>query len=127
MPITYRIDPVQRVILTEASGVLTDEDVLAHKALLLKDPAFDPTYGELSDIRKIERLEVTSAGVQAMAQHDATNADKRHGHRLALVVSGEVVYGMARMYQIVSQQEDSGVGVFRTIDEASEWLGIRRE
>jgi hypothetical protein len=120
MPLTYRIVSEERLVLTEGSGVLTDADVLAHKERLLSDPAFQPGMRELSDIRAIERIAVTPEGVRAMVDYD-----RRAGvaaHRLALVVSQEVAFGMARMYQLVGAREDQSVGVFRSIDEAMQWL-----
>ena len=121
MPIDYRIDPERRLILTHAWGVLTDADLLAHKERLLGDPALDPSLPELSDIRGIDRLDVTQAGVAAMVRHDAVHAARRPGHRMALVVPTGVTYGMARMYQSMGQGEE-GVGVFRTLEEAEAWL-----
>jgi len=123
MPIAYRIDPERQLVLTHAWGVLTDADVLAHKGKLLRDAAFDPRMPELSDIRTIERLDVTAAGVRAMVAHDSVHAPRSPGRRLALVVPMDEAYGMARMYELMSQREDSRVGVFRTFAEAEAWLG----
>jgi len=124
MPISYRIDPSRALVLTEAWGSLTDADILAHKDRLLKDPAFRPSMVQLSDVRRVEDLQVTRDGVAAMVQHDVTHAVHRGGHRLAIVISLDVVFGMARMYQIMSEQNDSTVGVFRTMEEAMVWLGV---
>jgi hypothetical protein len=38
------------------------------------------------------------------------------------VASEDVVFGMARMYQMTTVESDSRVGVFRTIEEARAWL-----
>ena len=122
MPLTYRIDAARRLVLTHATGVLTDADLLAHKERLVHDPAFDPGMSQLSDIRNIERLDVTAAGVQAMVDHDNSNAPRRHGHRMALVVPADEAFGMARMYQLMHHNEEENIGVFRTISEAEAWL-----
>ncbi len=122
MPISYHIDVERRLVLTRASGTLTDADVLALKTRLTQDPDFVPGMRELSDCRGIERLDVTPAGVRAMVQQD-----QRQGadgpHRLALVLSKDVAFGMARMYQsLAGSNEQDHVGVFRDIDEAKAWL-----
>ena len=122
MPISYRIDRERAVVLTEAWGVLTDADILGHKARLLNDPGFDSRMPQLSDIRNIDRLDVTPIGVRAMVDHDAANADRRAGHRMGLVVPKDVVFGMARMYQQMGSRADSGVEVFRTMEEPDAWL-----
>lgn len=123
MPISYRIDTEKRMVLTKASGTLTDEDVLALKARLTRDPDFVPGMRELSDCRGIERLAVTSAGVRAMVQQDQQQARAGGPHKLALVLSRDVAFGMARMYQSLAESnEQNHVGVFRDIDEARAWL-----
>ncbi len=125
MPITYQIDPRRRLVLTHATGTLTDADLLAHKDRLVRDAGFDPGMSQLSDMREIQRLDVTAAGVRAMVDHDTANAARRSGHRLALVVPADDAFGMARMYQIMGRQEDGNVGVFRTMVEAEAWLAER--
>lgn len=122
MPLTYRIDTARRLVLTHASGVLTDADLLAHKDRLVQDAAFDPGMAQLSDIRDIERLEVTAAGVRAMVDHDNSNAARRSGHRMALVVPKDDAFGMARMYQLMNRKEEDNIGVFRTMEDAAAWL-----
>jgi hypothetical protein len=59
MPITYRIDTKQGLVLTAATGVLTDDELLEHKRALAADPTFSPGMRQLSDVRGVERLAVT--------------------------------------------------------------------
>lgn len=122
VPIAYRIDPERQLVLTRAWGVLTDRDILGHKENLVRDAAFDPQMRQLSDIRAIERLDVTVAGVRAMVAHDAANAQRRTGHRMAFVVATDEVYGMARMYDLMGDSQQNDVAVFRTLEEAEAWL-----
>lgn len=121
MPMAYTIDHGRKRVLTRAWGVLSDADVLRHKATLDADPAFEPGMCELSDVRDIERLAVTAAGVRDMIKRDREKLSKPE-HRLALVVASEVVYGMARMYALM-RGENEYVRVFRTVPEAEAWLG----
>lgn len=125
MPISYRIDAGRSLVLTAASGTLTDEDVLALKERLARDPAFSPDMKELSDCRGIERLDVTPAGIRAMVEQDESDSDGAATHKLALVLSTDVAYGMARIYQSLSEVHDNeNVGVFRDLDEAKAWLEV---
>ena len=124
LPISYRIDREQNVVRTTASGILTDEDVLSHKRALLNDPAFTVDLCELSDVRAVTDLRVTPAGVRAMVSLDAAQAVKLHAYRLAIVTEQEAVFGMARMYQTLTERNVSHVGVFKSYHEAATWLGI---
>ena len=122
MPISYHIDSQHGVILTTASGVLTDDDIIKHKQELLRDPAVKPEMRELSDVRGVDRLEVTAEGIQRFVAQDASNASGLRGHRLAIVVSSDFVFGTARMYEVLTETNPLEVMVFRDIDKAKAWL-----
>jgi len=125
MPISYRIDVERDLVLTLGSGSLTDDDIVQFKARLLRDPDFKPGMRELSDIRGVDQFDVTPAGVQAMVQQDTRDSEKIASHKLAIVVSKAVAYGMARMYQTMTESNIETVRVFRDIDEASAWLQLK--
>jgi hypothetical protein len=125
MPISYRIDVERNLVLTTASGRLTDDDILQLKARLVRDPAFTPGMKELADIRNIDGLDVTPAGIQAMVQQDRNDSAHLASHKLAIVLSDDVAFGMARMYQTRTESSMGNVGVFRDIEEARTWLQLK--
>jgi hypothetical protein len=121
MPISYRIDAERRLVVTTAHGVLTDEDILNLKNRLAADADFQAGMRELSDVRSVTDLQVTSAGVQKMVSLDSLS--HLDGYKLAIVASENVVFGMARMYQSLTQRNLLHVNVFRDYDAAVRWLG----
>src|SRR3972149_3691406 len=124
MPISYRIDPSRKLVLTTATGVLTDDDLIRHKQRLVADPAFQPDMRQLSDVRGVTDLQVTPLGVRLMVAADEAHAPALGGHRLAIVVIEDLTFGMARMYQMLAEDTTRSVGVFREIAEAEAWLGL---
>lgn len=124
MPITYHIDCQHKLVRTHAVGVLTDEDILGHKRKLAEDPQFTAGMRELSDVRGVTDLQITSAGVRAMVNADASQASRLHDYRLAIVAGQEVVFGMARMYELLAEPHVPNVGVFRDYLDAARWLGL---
>jgi len=124
MGISYRIDENLGLVFSTASGDLTDEDLINHKRELCSDPAFKPGMVEISDVRNIEKLEVTTEGVRRMAALDKQHADKLRGYKLAILVRADEVFGMARMYQAMTEENLELVQVFRDRAEAMKWLGL---
>lgn len=122
MPISYQIDVKHQLVLTTASGTLTDDDVLQFKFRLVRDPDFRPGMSELSDIRNVEKIEVTTIGIRQMVEQDKKDAKFIASHRLAMVASDDVVYGMARMYQTLTESTMDNVKIFRDINEAHAWI-----
>ncbi len=125
MPISYTIDRQRNLVLTTATGVLTDEELLDHKRQLIADPEFEPGMKELSDVRRIERLDVSPAGVRRLAALDEEHVDRLgEDYRLAIVAPADASFGTARMYQILTESSVQNIGVFRDMEEAKDWLGV---
>lgn len=124
MPISYRIDRQRGLVLTTATGALTDEELLHHKRALIDDPEFEPGMRELSDVRSIERLDITPGGVRRLVAVDQEHADRLGDFRLAIVAPSDATFGTARMYQALTEANVRNIGVFRGIEEAEKWLGV---
>ena len=74
MPITYQIDLQAGLIVTIATGILINQELLEHKQRLSRDPDVRAGMVELSDVRDIDRLEITAEGVRQFAAHDGADA-----------------------------------------------------
>ena len=123
MPMTYSIDTPKSIVRATGSGILTDEDVMAHRQALTSDPAFNQKLREISDIRQVTDFQVTPAGVRIMVANDVKMTAMGGMHKLAIVAEENVAYGMSRMYQTLGEPNIRSVGVFRNYEEAEEWLG----
>jgi len=119
MPITYDLDSSTDVIVTRMTGVLTDDQVLAHMKALRADPRMHPGVRQLVDVRDVTDFKVTPEGIRMFTSLGRATPT---GHRLAIVAVEDVTFGMARMYQM--SRSDERVGVFRTMEEARDWLGL---
>jgi hypothetical protein len=124
MPISYQLDLTRNLILTAASGVLTDDDVLTLKRQLATDPAVRAGMSELSDVRGVTDLQVTTQGVRRMVWHDARLEPNAPAPRIAIVATQDVIFGMARMYQQLASDARPEVGIFRDYNEALQWLVV---
>jgi hypothetical protein len=62
---------------------------------------------------------VTSAGVRRLAERPFSLAPES---RRGVVVSGELSFGMARMYEALRDKLGGAIRVFRDFDEAKRWV-----
>ena len=122
MPMSYTIDQARNLVVTVALGALGDADIMQHKAALRDDPRVTPDMKELSDVRGIERLDVTEVGIRQMTRFDRDAGASVGGNTLAIVATEDVIFGMARMYEMLTEEHVRTVQVFRDIDEATRWL-----
>ena len=62
-----------------------------------------------------------------MVDHDAKQSSTLDGYKLAIVAGDDAVFGMARMYQTLTEANLPHVAVFRDLDAAARWLGVGAE
>jgi hypothetical protein len=119
MPDYYEIDKERRLVTSTASGVITLDEIWAHQEKLVKDPDYDPGFAQLLDIAQVTKLELNGDDVRTIAGSKIFASSSR----LAIVASSNLMYGMARMFQIFREMKgEQGIHVFRDRDEALAWV-----
>ena len=118
----YKIDKERKLVLSSGTGVLTKEDILGHMDRLSKDPDFDPNFSQVSDFTQITVLEIGPEDVRQLAQRNVFSPRSRR----AFVVKDDLQFGLARMFEIHRDLSgETGIRVFRTFDEAMDWILVR--
>lgn len=120
MPFFYQIDKRQRLIHFRVEGTVVSRNLVAHQREVRDDPDFDPTFSVLADFTAVTNVEANNEAVHDLASSDPMNRDCRR----ALVVDNDVVYGLARMYQMLLDLSEDNCRIFRSMGEAREWLGV---
>jgi hypothetical protein len=57
-----------------------------------------------------------------MVHHEAAHSGLIGMRRLAIVTESDVVYGMARMYQMLAENNAGVIQLFRDLEGAKAWL-----
>jgi hypothetical protein len=127
MPIINRIDHDHKVVLSRAYGVLTDEDVFAYQHAVWSQPEVQG-YNELGDMTHVTDIAIPSIHrVRDLAMKAVEMDTSGVTSRFAIVAPEDLGFGLGRMFQAYRELEKGSrkeVGVFRTLAEAFEWLGI---
>jgi hypothetical protein len=97
-----------------------EREILAHVRALIADPRFARNFHQLLDMRDVTNLQFTASSVREMVRLNPFGA----GARRAAVVTNDIVFGMARMYQILADESPDELQIFRKMDDALQWLGI---
>lgn len=120
VPAAYEIDQSRRLVVSHAWGVLSDVDVREHYAQIRADPAFDPSYRQLADLRAVTEIAVSSVTVAETAR----TLVFAPGVRRAFIAPQDLHFGMARMFGTYGEASGQDVRVFRDVGAAQEWLGL---
>ena len=119
MPASYTIDKERRLVTSTMTGVLTQAEVLEQVHQLVTDPTVDPAFSQLVDCRQVTELKCSAEEVRQIATTDIFSAQSRR----AFLVTDDLLYGLARMYEIHRElRGEGGIRVFRNVDEAMEWV-----
>ena len=121
MPFTYEIDSVRDTVRIVARGKITTAEAMATFDRIVGDPEFRAGMKILSDHRGLETV-VSPAFVKAWIGRIEENGELFSGSRAALVESGLVRYGMARMACLLAETTPLDMRVFRELDDAVAWL-----
>lgn len=119
VPASYRIDKDRRLVMSHAWGVYTFADAAAHKDKLLSDPDFDPTYSQISDYTHVSEIKLSSEEIRRFADFDVFSPQSRR----AFIAPEDAKFGLGRMFAMQRETRgETGIGVFRTLEEALEWV-----
>ena len=125
MPVTYILDAQARLIRTRCIGNVTLEEVLAHFRELEKDPS---AAGYLDVFLDVSQTTSLPAGFQIAAVADQIR--KVHQtvrfNACAVFAQSDALYGMMRVFQVMTEPYFRVVRVFRDPSEAEAWLAIER-
>ncbi len=120
MPVAFTIDLPRRLVLSRAWALVTDADLLVHASTLGADPRFEPTFRQLIDFTAVTDISVSTTTIHQMARLSPF----RPGARRVLVAGSDVIYGMARMFQMLREPVADEIHIVRSILPALEWLEL---
>ncbi|MCZ7643818.1 MAG: hypothetical protein M5U26_00805 [Planctomycetota bacterium] len=122
MSASFELDREARIVRSRAWGVLVDRDLLDHRdamEALFERGELDGSWGQLCEFQDVTEMQVTTPCIERMAWSNPWPKACRR----ALVAPRDLVYGLARMYEMKSGELGQNVRVFRSLEQALAWLG----
>ena len=125
MEIKTKLDFKSGIRSHKVAGYVTFEEAEKNISAIYSDPDFDPEMNSLWDMSDANLVPLTNKQIRDISKYFSRNLvnDKA---RSALVVSGDIDFSIARMIE----RDVFGLGfhsimVFRNLDSAKKWLGIK--
>jgi hypothetical protein len=127
MPIEFRIDHDRRIVMARCVAVMTDRDVFEYQRSVWSSPKI-AGYDEIMDMSDVTEIAVPSSQrVRDLAAVSAGMDTRTRSSRFAIVAPGDLAYGLGRMFQSYRELDERSTkqaAVFRTMEEAREWIGL---
>lgn len=120
MPQSYRVDAAQRVVVSRVWGEVTTNDIQDHYRAILADPAFQPTFNHLVDIRGVTAVRADAHTIRTRGAADVF----ARGAQRAIIAPRGFLYGIARMFAASAEAGGQVVSIFEAPELAEAWLGV---
>jgi hypothetical protein len=122
MPFSFHVDENTGVIHVQAIGEVTDAELLEVSDRLRHESAFVAGYPILCDGSTVTALSISSILIESLGR-----TARSRTNLVAIIAPRPVGFGLARMYQILSDPENTRMHVFTRAEEAMAWLKTRVE
>ena len=125
MDVIKEVDRDQRVRKHKIIGRVDFISLKTYLFELYDDPEFDGSLNSIWDLSQAEGISNMSIDeIRAVVLLVGSKWNTSLRVRSALVVSQELDYGIARMYEIqLNASTDNDIRVFKNLQEAEKWVG----
>jgi hypothetical protein len=128
MPATHHIDSSSRLLITTWEGEAVDIDFIEAIKKYQQDIQSNSDYhhfNEIVDLTKITGIKLTTNGIKHISSIASSTDQNRASTKLALIVSSNLAFGLARMYEAYRSMSKDGhkeIRVFKNKNEAFVWI-----
>jgi hypothetical protein len=117
MPFLFHVDESSKVFHLEGTGEVNDADLMDLSSRIRQEVAFVSQYPIFCDCSAVTAVRISSSLIEALAR-----AAMSRSNLVAIVAPCAAVFGLARMYQIISDPEITRIRVFTRAEDAKAWL-----
>jgi hypothetical protein len=123
MSYKYQIDSENRIAYLNPEGFITKDVVLQVIKDLVSDPVWEKDFDILKDFTRVDQFDLSYDDINLIVNEQVDLAEKNlFASKLAIVAPIDSLYGTSRMWQALAESNKFTIGVFRTKEEASNWL-----
>jgi hypothetical protein len=124
MGFRFEIDYANRILLLRVEGQLSDQLLAECYAAIRKYSVSTDARMAIFDLSTVSQFTVSSEFVRQIAKREAAMPDATRRLRI-IAVENPTGFGLARMFQIVGENDRPMLKVVRTIDHALVALGLQ--
>ena len=128
MPANHHIDSNNQLIITTWEGIACDIEfieAIKHYQNNIQNRPDCINYNEVVDLRKVTSLKLTTEGIKTIGSIASNTDSKELNKKIALIVSSNLAFGLARMYEAYrsfSNTSNKQIRVFKNASDAFLWV-----
>lgn len=127
MPIRFELDHKARLVRDRAEGILEAEELLeligTHRELFAAG-TLDDSWAEIADFSRVDEVRrITPKNIERFCDANPWPPDALR----TLITPTDLLYGLARMYQLTGGDRTRNVHIARSASEALDWIIHNRD
>lgn len=127
MTIEYKIIENLKLVYVRMSDIVTFPELMAHIKALSQDHRYCAPMRKLVDFRFCTQYKLSMEEGIAFAMAKAHLSDVFDNEQCALVAPKDIEYGMGRVHEAHTAESSIQTSVFRSFDDALNWLKIETQ
>jgi hypothetical protein len=122
MPFSYVVCSEHRLVISTGSDLVTWEEIKTRQDQTKTDPDFNPEFDQIVDLRAVTGFDMTTDHARLLARRMIFSVTSKR----AFVAASPAVFGMGRMWEILTEMSDtpSQIRVFYDLPSALKWLNL---
>jgi len=128
MATKHIIDDQEKLLITLCDGEANDKEFIHSLKKYQREIQNDPkyiNYNELVNFSEVTSIKISITGLITLSQIASSTDNEQAIRKVALIVSSNVAFGLARMFEVYRSFEKNAckkIRVFRKEHEAYTWL-----
>lgn len=123
MPYKFDFDSNHRILRCQFEGRVTNEEFAEYLPATWQQVARTDPRGGITDLFSVTSWEVTPEALRALARWQPPV--RLSGRPIVILATSDLIVGMARMFEIESENTRRNMHVVRTWKEAGAILGVQ--
>lgn len=126
MPVSYQIDQELALIRTRCTGDVAFTEVVDHFRSLESEASLPRKLDVLLDLTEMQSVP-DSGQMDSVAREVGILVAKVEWGSCAIAASGDLLFGMSRVFQALAESHFANLTVVRSLEEAERWLASLRQ
>jgi len=126
MAIDFKIFEDFNLVVSRWDGAIKTDDVFPSYQKLFENEKWRPGFNEIADLRNAGMHEFKSDGLQQLNKN-ISNYYEGIAINVAIIAPNDLPFGIARIYEAYAYDSSECVKVFRKVNDALNWIGMKDE
>lgn len=126
MPCSYFIDKDLGTAFLTSSGKISQQELKERAISLIHDPDWQPGFNILTDYSEASLTDLNYEKIKELVEYQIQVAHKVGSGKCAVVAPQALEFGMARIWESLSDNNPLSIKVFNNTSDALNWLGIKK-